>query len=121
MLFPISDQAAIKTSSPKFVAVLKPNMNQECDYLDLATGSLHWLTCSGAVDQNFIRQPGDDSHSWTTPGSDLRVKLSSLGFGNFAFVWKASFVEMQPVNHVANLDLHTDCTCSIQYISLMRV
>jgi hypothetical protein len=71
-------------------------MGFECDYFELATKSIHWLISYGEVNEDFLRYP--QSRTWTTPGSDLKVEMSHLGSGSFAFVWKVGFLEIHPAN-----------------------
>jgi hypothetical protein len=68
-------------------------MRPELNYFDLFTRTLDWLIRHGQVNEALVRS-SEQQLSWSVPGSDLRVQMSRLGSGSFAFVWKAGLLKI---------------------------
>lgn len=65
-------------------------MFSECHYFQLATDTLHWLINFSEINEFLVKNESQGGYaSWTVPNSDIRVEMSFLGKGSFAYVWKA--------------------------------
>jgi hypothetical protein len=65
-------------------------MDQEYQYLGLATQALHWLIRYGVLNEGFVKRehPNPAQAQWRY--QNLIVEMTYLGSGGFSFVWKAS-------------------------------